>query len=248
MAGDTLLESVSDLLSRAYPDPTMITSKVEISLWLSAVEDLESRLLLLGMMRKLDHKHQTRSMQMLRLKSEQSVMTYMHLRQAKLWVEQDMVQFASRPNKTSVVFPWREILSDLLLFKATLTRDPGLKKLLVMSHEAMSSSTIQESSFLSGISALPGSDEARRNWYKYYGYYVAILGLIRFEAPLLRELVFQKSWLDVDENMMLLLYSYAIRANKLEESRSRLQIESERLLENHPALKPVHHAMKAFSS
>lgn len=248
MASDTLLESVSDLLSRAYPDPTMITSKVEIGLWLSALEDLESRLLLLGMMRKLDHKHQTRSMQMLRLKSEQSVMTYMHLRQAKLWVEQDMVQFASRPSKPSMAFPWRELLSDLLLFKAELTQDPALKRLLMMSHDALSAKNSQAVSILDGISVLPGSDEKRRTWYKYYGYYVAILELIRFDTPLLRELVFQKSWLDIDENMILLLYSYAIRSNKLEENRSRLQIESERLLENHPALKPVHHAMKAFLS
>lgn len=248
MSGDTLLESVSDLLSRAYPDPTMITSKVETGLWLSALEDLESRLLLLGMMRKFDHKHQTRSMQMLRLKSEQPVMTYMHLKQAKLWIEQDMVQFASRPSKLATAFPWRELLSDLLLFKAELTRDPALKRLLVMSHNALSGSETKEASLFNGISALPGSDEKRRLWYKYYGYYVAILGLVQFDAPLLRNLVFKKSWLELDENMVLLLYSYAIRANKLEENRSRLQIESERLLEHHPALKPVHHAMKAFSS
>ncbi len=242
--GRATLDGVIELLARPYPLSSALNSKIESGVWMGAIEQLENRLILAYAMRESSWSNPAR-VAGFSAKQEhgEELMTLKAIMQSRLLVEQYIVSFASMPYEGQDQFPFREIMSKLLRFKASICHDPALRVLFQKTADAFED---QETASLPKITALTNDPQKRRLWYKYYGFYKALLSRVDFEAPALESMKFDPAWLKDDEGIFVLLYAYAIRSEQTEKRLPSILKQSERLLVEHPTLKPIHVAMTAY--
>ena len=176
MLKNEMLENVFQLLARVYP--TEMASRLDMEVWNNEVSMLESRLILAFTLQK-KWLEGPRFPSFSRFESENSVMTLGDLRQAGVFIERFIMETVSSPNEKEELFPFREVLSRLLLFKSSITQDPALRVFYKNCGEMISSKDEFETP---NISILPSNPKRKSVWYKNYGFYCSILKVAQFDG------------------------------------------------------------------
>jgi hypothetical protein len=242
MSNKSVLDEIKTILSRPYPDVSKIRSSVERRLWRSAIDNLEGRLVFACVLRNKAWLSGPKDMSFLK-NVELGVMGHQHVNQARLLMEQYIVSFASKKYDSVEVFPFKEIMIELLRFKASLEMDPALNLLFRKAGSALSLSGQEEYPAPIIIQTAGMSSLA---WYKYYAFYSVLLGVVNFNSELLKRMAFDPSWVNDDESVIIMLFSYAVSSNQSQLMLPRLAASSERVLQNNPTFKPIHFAIKAL--
>jgi hypothetical protein len=243
-----IVEAVLNLLSRPYPKGNSIGSKVEVGLWMVSIEYLESRLILANVMTKGKWMNGPKVAGLYSqigpgADTSNGTITTTDVTQARILVEQYVINYASRPYSEIEHFPLRELLERLLRFKASLSREPAFKLLFHTAADAIKEKT--EKDMLS-LSSVPNESSKRRAWYKYHGLYSALMGLLVIDSSALRKMPFESSWIQDDETLLVMFFAYAINSGQAKRRLPKILLQSKRVSEGTPSLKPVHKAMLAF--
>lgn len=238
-----LIDNITILLAREYPSPSGIKTRIEAKMWLEAIESFESRLVLAGVISETDWFNAPKVMTFNRLESTQGVMQVGHLVQAKLMLEQLIVNSCSLEEKEKLNFPFREIMASLCRFKSLLCEDPSTKRLFMTIYSSLES---KEQGDYPAIAMVPKKESMRKDWYKYYGFYKVILGLVNFESPAIDNIKFNLDWMKDDDAILILLFSYAIASDQIESQFPKILNQSKKMLRETPSLKPIHNAMSVL--
>lgn len=239
MLKNSILKQVFYLLAKKYPDSSGIKNRIERGMWLDEISQLESRLFLAASIhRKWFSGPKNAAFNATKSKSPE--LTLSDIKQAKLFLEQYIVSVTSKKTESIDIFPFKEVISDILSFRAKVTEDPGLRMFFKLSCRGVEN---QGSSQHPNISMLPKSSKKRAMWYKFYGLYASLMGAVHFEENLLQTLEFNKAWLKDDEGVVLLLFSYVIIHAKYERI-SNVYLMSKSLEEEFPTLLNINIAMK----
>jgi hypothetical protein len=236
------LKDIQVLLSLPYPDAYEIKSeRLKAGVWVAALERLESRLILANTIHENKWWNGPRSVNVGRETDGRELSLNM-IQQTTLLLDAHIVSHASRKYENISPFPIKQILQELLRFKASLTDDPSFRMLYHSAYEAiLNGRTVR----FPNITVMPYTGFKARIWYKNYANYKAILKLIEFPGDTLSKIKFDNSWVKEDEGIVICLFSYCIASDSKKHIK-KILVQSEIALEKQPSLKQIHNAMQVF--
>ena len=243
--GQEILDSITDVMSKPYPDGNRIPSSMEIGMWLVSLELLEARLLLANAMtgNRWLSGPKVAGYQSASKNDNEGEITPGDVLQARLLIDTYIVNFASRPYEKQDRFPFRELLERLVRFKSELARDPIFS---VTYGKVANALRDRVSGGLPPLSSVPEDAHRRRIWYKIHVFYRVLLGVVETDSDALKSLQFNNDWFEEDESMIIMFFAYVINSGQSEQRIPKLLIQSRKLMEQVPTLKSVHEAMRAY--
>lgn len=239
MLKNETLENIFQLLSRKYPEK--ISSRLEMEVWNNEVSLLESRLMMAFSLNS-SWLEGPKFPSLPRLESINSTMSTSHVRQARLLVEHFIMDCVSSDAPQADIFPFREFMSKLLEFKSLITQDPALR-IFYMRCSVSLRERVPCEPF--SIAVLPSDVEKKAAWHKNYGFYSSILGLSEFNGNELSSLKFDKAWVERDEGVMLMLFSYLLKTKQRSRLSQLLPI-SIGIEKYHPTIKGVNLSVRSM--
>lgn len=243
-----IIDAITNLLSKPYPKGNGIGSKIEVGLWMMSIEYLESRLMLANTMTKNRWMTGPKFAGLqakigLDADTSNGIIAISDIAQARVLIEQYIINYASKPYSEIETFPLGEFLERLLRFKAALSAEPAFKMLFHTVADALKEKAEKE---MLSLAIVPSDSSKRRAWYKYHGMYSALMGLITIDSKALKEMPFDISWIQEDETLLVMFFAYAINSGQASKRLPKILIQSERVMIGSPSLQPVHKAMMAF--
>lgn len=246
-----IMDEVATTLSKPYPKGREMFSPVEVNLWFLTVEQIESRLLLANAMLGGSWMKGPKVISFDRVYKSNSgdtgearvVMKKSDVEQARLLVEQLILNISSSQQGLNVQLPFKQIMELLVRFKAHITQDPLLRTLFHKVADCFRDKSPSTLPVITGIS----KKENLRLWYKYHGYYRVLIKVVELPHDYLAEsLNFDRTWLNESEDLIVMLFAYAIHSGRSKESIPKILPYSEGLLVDYPSLKTIHNSMKAY--
>lgn len=205
------LSIISEVLTHPLPPTEDIrASKLNSALWISAIEMLEGRLILLNAIFKNSWWKQPENRAHGTMKSK-TALQLNDIRQLVLIIDNLLAKVASKEVQIVAPFNMRSTMLSILQFKMEISSDPGFRMIFDCASQGVLSGEPQE---FPKISFLPTEGPKARLWYKYYGFYAGVLTLIRFSGEALSKLRFSSSWLEQEDGIILMLVSYAISSGR----------------------------------
>jgi len=237
---------ITALLSDPFPEPEAIKkNRIKAGLWMAAIESLESRLMLGNI---LHHNHWWKAPKRVNHpRGDDSLISLRDIQQASFLLEAEIVRISSRPPSTQMssasTLPMKNILHKILSFKANLCSEPVFKMLFLKAADGVVKSTVQAFPEIHGV---PKVDMQQRAWYKYYGQYSSLLNLVSYKSDILASVIFKKDWLSLDDGVLILLYSYTVKAKGNALQFEALLAHSQGVVNKTPSLAPLHNALDAI--
>lgn len=205
------LSIISETFTHPLPETESIRiSKLNSALWISAIEMLEGRLILINSILKNSWWEQPENRSHFVSKSKPCLQLN-DIRQVVLIIDNLLAKIASKETKINCPFNMKTILLSILQFKMGISNDPGFRMIFDCASQGVVSGDAQE---FPKISLLPTEGAKARLWYKYYGFYAGVLKLIRFSGEALSKLKFNENWLEQEDGIILMLVSYAINSGR----------------------------------
>lgn len=238
---DVELKQVQEILTYDFPIAADIKKdEIARSLWIVAIEQLESRLILANSMS--DGKMWVGPRSPYKAKTDQRMITVTAIQQCIHCMDSFIASQASSPDDKIYPLPLKQIYQKLLWFKARITVQPAFR--LLFDYVANTIKSGRNSRFPK-ITIMPNSNIEHRRWYKYYAQYMVLLSLIDFEGELVQSIDFDNRWLKEDEGFAIFLIAYCFKAKNINNMR-KVHNYSKFSLESNNSLKIIHSAMQAY--
>lgn len=243
MDGMQELRTIAEGLTHPLPKPELIKrSKIEIAVWKSAIEALESRFLLANAMmnnawmeQPLERRHQ--------INESAPALTLHDIQQMTLLLDGFIIKQSSQPNEVTLPFTLTKTLERVLRFKLALSHDPACRMIFHAALKALHSGEKQAVPKFANLPMVGGRDKM---WYRYYGVYAGLLDLITLEGQAFDALVFKPEWLNDDEGIVMMLVCYAIQSGRDRETLMRLHKKADKLTDLIPSAKSLLSAINAL--
>lgn len=235
------LNTVKTILSGYYPAYSEIAKDKALSeKWMSAVESLESRLVLANV---VCESNWLKGPKMPPLKKDKPL-TLSDIEQSTLLLETLVLKRVSSQEEGEIPFPLKDVLSDLLAFKASICPDPAFKLMFEFARDGVVSGAPQT---YPEIGAYGQGEKRNRSWYRYYGTYCSLLGVVKFEQKSIERFSATPDLGGENDCLLVLLYSYAYKSSSSKEQWESLISCGNEVSERIQSIGVINTAMQAYA-
>jgi hypothetical protein len=242
MALDSIeLNTVKTILSGYYPAYSeMAMDKAQSEKWMAAVESLESRLVLANV---VCDSNWLKGPKMPPLKKDKAL-TLSDIEQSTLLLETLVLKRVSSQDETKTPFPLKDILADLLEFKASICSDPAFKLMFEFARDGVIFGVPQA---YPEILAYGQGEKRNRSWYRYYGTYSSLLGVVKFDQKSIERFDATPDLGGENDGLIVLLYTYAYKSSSSKEQWESLISCGNEISERVQSIGVINTAMQAYA-
>ncbi len=237
------LTTVSTIFSKKFPNSNEIIQAGEPSRdqWLRLAEEVETRIILADVM--LGGEWRNIRMPKMVIDHSQSI-TLEDMDRSVAWLDDFIISIASKRPVSVPEFNFRAIMPAITRFKSELLSNPSLSLFYRRISSGLRDNTKVN---LPLFITIPSESSLRLAWYKVYTAHGELTESADFQDGLTSALSFETSWTENDDNLLLLLLAYIIKAQKTSgDGFKAIKKKLDRLSMNKPSLNNISKAMSVM--